>query len=138
MGRKVFQDFAQVLCQRFVEVPSNKDLVNLVVLGGGTLVLDIMMRKATCNRYPIEPLPYSADARNWLDTQMAKQKIAMDKLVGASLTVEYVVDLSRKRDLNIVPVAKFDFTCTASISSEDRVYTSVVKAQKTWGLSTVS
>ena len=32
MARKVFQHFAQVLCQRFVEVPSNRDLINLAVL----------------------------------------------------------------------------------------------------------
>ena len=32
VARKVFQHFAQVLCQRFVEVPSNRDLINLAVL----------------------------------------------------------------------------------------------------------
>ena len=37
MARKVFQHFAQVLCQRFVEVPSNRDLINLAILGGGRI-----------------------------------------------------------------------------------------------------
>jgi hypothetical protein len=124
VARKVFQDFAHVLCQRFIEVPSNKDLVNLVLLGGGTLALDIVTRKATCNRYPIEPLPYAADARGWLDSQMTKQNIPIEELVGASLVVEYVVSL--------------DFACTGSISSPDRLYTSALKAEKVWALYTVS
>jgi hypothetical protein len=137
MAKKVFQDFAHVLCQRFVEAPSNKDLVNLALLGGGTLVLDIMMHKAICNRYPIEPLPYSADARGWLDSQMAKRSIPLKELAGASLTVEYAVDLSRKPALPIMPIARFDFICTGSIAAPDRVYTAVLKRQTVWGLSIV-
>jgi hypothetical protein len=136
VARKVFQDFAHVLCQRFIEVPSNRDLVNLVLLGGGTLILDLMKRKATCNRYAITPLPYSEDARGWLDSQMVKRKIPIEELVGASLTVEYAVEFSPKSNIPI-PTAKFDFACTASIASPDRVYTSVLKAQKTWGLGPV-
>jgi hypothetical protein len=92
VARKVFQDFAHVLCQRFVEVPSNRDLVNLVLLGGGTLVLDLVTRKAMCNRYAIEPLPYAEDARSWLDSQMVKRRIPIEELIGASLTVEYDVE----------------------------------------------
>jgi hypothetical protein len=138
VARKVFQDFAHVLCQRFIEVPSNKDLVNLVLLGGGTLAMDIVAQKAICNRCPIEPLPYAADARTWLNSQMTKQNIPIEELVGASLVVEYVVSLSRKPENPVMPIAEFHFACTGSISSPDRVYASVLKAEKVWGLSTVS
>lgn len=137
MARKVFQDFAHVLCQRFVEVPSNRDLVNLVILGGGILILDIITGKATCNRYPVEPLPYSANARAWLKSQMEKRKIPVEELTGASLTVEYSVDLSRREPNDPIPTAKFNFSCTASITSPDRLYTSAMNAEKTWGLGTV-
>ena len=133
VARKVFQDFAHVLCQRFIEVLSRRDLVNLVILGGGKLVLDIVGRKATCNRYPVEPLPYSEDARAWVTSQMERRKIPSDELIGAFLIVEYTVDLSRKQN-NPIPVAKFDFACTAQ---SDRQYTSVLKVEKTWGLLTV-
>jgi hypothetical protein len=137
VARKVFQDFANVLCQRFVEVPSNRDLVNLVLFGGGTLVLDLMNRRAACNRYPIEPLPYSEDARRWLFTQMAKHEIPNEELSGASLTVEYAVEFIRQPNIPIIPTAKFDFVCTAAIASSNRVYTSVLKAQKSWSLGAV-
>jgi hypothetical protein len=102
------------------------------------LTLDIMTQKATCNRFPINPLPYSEDARNWIASQIAKQKIPSEELIGAGLTVEYTFDLSRKAALSIMPIAKFDFACTGSITSRNRQYVSVLKAQKTWGLSTVS
>jgi hypothetical protein len=68
---------------------------------------------------------------------MKRRKFPADELIGASLIVEYVVDLSRKQSLPVMPVAKFDFACTGSITSPDRQYTSVLKAEKTWGLSTV-
>jgi hypothetical protein len=136
LARKVFQDFAHVLCQRFVEVPTNRDLVNLVIFGGGTLVLDIIGQKATCNRYPVEPLPYCDTARDWLFSQLQNRRIPINELSGASLAVEYTVNLSW---VPSVPYAKarFDFACTGSISSPDRQYTSVLKAQKDWGLYTV-
>lgn len=74
MARKVFQDFAHVLCQRFIETPSRRDLVNLYLYGGGRLVIDLMARTATCNRWPIAPLPYAEDARRWIEIQMGKHK----------------------------------------------------------------
>jgi hypothetical protein len=91
VARKVFQHFAQVLCQRFVEVPSNRDLINLAILGGGRIVLDITAGKATWNRYPVEPLPYATEAKLWIENQLAARKIAHDQLVGASLIIDYGV-----------------------------------------------
>ena len=82
MARKVFQDFANVLCQKFVDLPTNMDLVNLLILGGGTLVLDITGRKATINRGPVEPLPYAEWARTWLAEQMEKHNTRLRNLLG--------------------------------------------------------
>jgi hypothetical protein len=73
-------------------------------------VLDIIGQKATCNRYPVTPLPYSEDARGWLESQMKGRKIPTDELIGASLIVEYAVDLSRKQN-DPIPVGKFDSRC---------------------------
>ena len=135
MARKVFQDFAHVRCQRFVEVPSNRDLVNLFLFGNGTLVLDLMARRATWNRWPVSPLPYCDDARGWIESQMAKRRIPGEQLVGASLTVEYLVEPQACKSPH--PSATFDFACTALISSPDRRYTSELKVMKTWGLAQV-
>jgi hypothetical protein len=69
---------------------------------------------------------------------MTKRNIPIEELVGASLVVEYAVTLSRKPENPVFPIAKFDFACTGSISSPDRLYTSALKAEKVWGLYTVS
>jgi hypothetical protein len=133
MARKVFQHFAHVLCQRFIEVPSNKDLASLVLFGTGTLVLDLTAQRATWNRHPVDPLPYAEEARRWLYDQMEQRKIPVEQLVSASLVVEYVVELTRKLNYPF-PIAGFDFSCTGSIVSPDRQYTSAQKARKVWGL----
>ncbi len=142
MGRKVFQDFAHVLCQKFVEVPSNRDLVNLVIFGDGTLELDLLARKAMHNRAPVEPLPYVDHVRVWLDQRLAELRIDSSELISAALTVEYTVALSRL-DLpgQTAPLpglsAAFDFACTGTIESADRKYTSTLKARKRWSLGSV-
>lgn len=134
VARKVFQHFAHVLCQRFIEVPSNHDLVNLALFGGGTVVMDIWASKDTCNRYPIDPLPYAADAKTWICDQLKERNIPPEQLVGARLTVDYTVSISRKVPDIPFPVGAFDFCCTGSITSPDREYTATLNATKTWGL----
>jgi hypothetical protein len=96
MGRKVFQDFAHVLCQKFVEVPSNRDLVNLAILGDGVLRLDITARKATHNGFAIEPLPFVEESLRWIESRLDELAIPRGELSGANLTVDSRVKLHRK------------------------------------------
>lgn len=133
MGRKVFQDFAHVLCQKFIEVPSNADLVNLVILGDGKLELDITAQKAIHNRCPISPLPYMNGAREWLDGRLAEFLIPPGEFIGAAITVDYTVLLKRDPPLHWLS-ARYDFACIGMIRAKDREYTSCMKATKEWGL----
>ena len=98
MGRKVFQDFAHVLCQKFVETPSNEDLATLAILGDGTLALDIFARKQVHNRAPIDAPPYVDEIQGWLTRRLDELRIAPTELVAAALIVEYTVRLFRKRE----------------------------------------
>jgi hypothetical protein len=137
VARKVFQDFAHVLCQRFIEVPSNRDLVNLALLGSGELVMDIMIGKATFNRYPIQPLPYAADARLWIEQQLEARAISPSEIVSVLLAVTYTVELQRKwQDFPILS-ATFEFSVKGMIGAPDRQYLSSMEAKKAWGLSQV-
>jgi hypothetical protein len=56
-------------------------------------VLDIIGQKATCNRYPVDALPYCDTARSWLFAQLQTRRIPINELSGASLAVEYTVNL---------------------------------------------
>jgi hypothetical protein len=136
MGRKVFQDYANVLCQRFLESPTNRDLVNLVVIGGGLLELDILKQRASCDHWPVDPLPYCGEAKRWLNVQLAKRAIADDLLVAASLVVKYTFTSSR-RLTPVIPYVTFVFDCYAEIAAPDRTYTSRAAATKSWGLGSV-
>lgn len=133
MARKVFQDFAHVLCQKFVEVPSNGDLLVLAVLGSGKLELDLTGGRHRHNRAPIAPLPYVEVARSWLGGRMAELDIPVEEMAAATLIVEYSVTLSRKEPLLWLSAA-FDFSCTGVIDALDRQYTSTLKSHKEWGL----
>lgn len=109
--------------------------MSLLILGGGTLELDITGQKATMNRYPVEPIPYAETARIWLNEQMAKHNIPLGELIRASLIIDYTVRQEQKPDFPF-PSAHFEFTCTGTIEASDRTYTAQLKENKTWGLST--
>jgi len=135
MGRKVFQDFAHVLCQKFVEMPSNIDLVNLVIFGDGRLELEISAGIATHNRYPVRPLPYCDEMRRWLDKRLAVLQIPPAELTRAALFVDYKVKLNRR--IPALIDAEFDFVCIGIVVAPDREYTSSLTAQKSWGVGQV-
>ena len=136
MARKVFQDFAHVMCQKFVEVPSNRDLLNLAILGGGRLHLDILGGRATHNDLAIEPLPFAASWIEWAMGRMTELGIPSAELSGAALDVQYTVDLRRKPGLGWL-CADYDFSCTGSVVAPDKQYSSTLKAHREWGLSCV-
>jgi hypothetical protein len=134
MGRKVFQDFAHVMCQKFIESPaSNRDLVNLAVLGNGRLELNILSGKATHNGVTIKPLAFSASWLAWVKERMAVSEIPESLLKSAALTVEYEVELSRKTGPGWLS-GQFKFACTSLVEAPDRSYTATMNAEKIWGL----
>jgi hypothetical protein len=133
MARKVFQDFAHVLCQKFIEVPFNTDLVNLVIFGDGTLQLDLLAGKAIHNRAPIAPLAYMKALRAWLESRLAELEVPPQEMTAALLAVDYTVHLHRRPSLNWL-CAEFKFECTGIIRAPDREYESSMRATRDWGL----
>jgi hypothetical protein len=136
MERKVFQDFAHVLCQKFIEVPSNRDLVNLTVLGDGVLRLAILEGGATHNNFAVEPSPFSVESQAWLQSRLGELNIPKGELQGAVLTVEYTVKLHRKPTLGRLCI-DLTLACQASVSASDHEYIATLNGEKSWGLSTV-
>jgi hypothetical protein len=133
MGRKIFQHFAHVLGQKFIQTPSSLDVARLAIFGDGILVLDMMSRRAIHNGLPIEPLSYMDEAKRWLDARMMILGIPSTELVGASLRVVYSVILSRRPGLNWLS-GDFDFSCIGEIASPDRKYSSPCKGRNQWSL----
>lgn len=136
MGRKIFQEFAYEMCQKFVETPSNCDLVNLAILGDGRLELCIFDGRASHNNHTIEQLPFSQSWLTWAKTRMGILKVPESLLVGAALTVDYEVELSRKESLGWL-CANFSFVCNSTVEAPDRKYCAKLKAEKLWMLACV-
>ena len=137
MGRKVFQEFAHVLCHKFVEVPSNRDLVNLAILGDGELVLAVMEDRATHNGTAVQPLPYATEWRHWVGARLNELAIPASDLVSAHLTVKYQVDLRRRETGLRWLSGYFAFECAAAVGAADRTYRAELSTSKEWGFSQV-
>jgi hypothetical protein len=75
MKWKVIQDFANVFCQRFIDLPSGYDLAAFAHMGTGTASLDVMTGQCTFNGAPIRPLETCAQNRIWLEEQCRKHRI---------------------------------------------------------------
>jgi hypothetical protein len=133
MARKVFQDFAHVLCQKFIETPSNSDLVNLAIFGDGMLQVDFLAGQASHNRAPISPLAYMKSVRTWLERRLAELEIPPQEMAAAHLAVDYTVHLHRRPDLGWL-CAEFKFECTGLVRAPDREYVSSMGANRDWGL----
>jgi hypothetical protein len=136
MGRKVFQDFAHVLCQKFVDSPSNRDLVNLAILGSGKLVLFIPEGRATHNGHAVEPLPFAEDWLAWVTDRMAALRIPAEYMRSARLEAECDVELTRHPTLGWLGI-KLKVACTGIVESPDRTYVATLQSDRGWGLGTV-
>lgn len=137
MGRKHFQDLANVLCQKFVECPSNLDLVDLAILGDGLLELFITDDRATHAGHAIEPLAFAPGWMTWAEGRLEALGIPRAELRSAVLQVDYKVALSRSPSLGWL-TARFEFQCTGIVSAVDRDYRAELRAERNWGLSQVS
>ena len=132
MGRKVFQDYAHVLCQRFVDSPATIDLVNLFILDAGRLEFDLLNERALFNNFPIEPFPYVHASRAWLVSRMEADSIPTELLIGARLSVDFRTTVDRNR--RPFPNANFTFLCASTLHAPDRLYEASMEAQKAWGI----
>jgi hypothetical protein len=136
MGRKVFQGFAYVLCQKFVNSSSNRDLVNLAILGSGKLVLFITEGQATHNGHAVEPLPFGEDWLAWVAARMAALRISREDMKSARLEAECDVEMGRSDGLGWLYI-KLKVACTGVVESSDRTYVATCHGNLTYGLGSV-
>ena len=137
MGRKHFQDLANVMCSKFVDCPSNTDLVDLAILGDGVLELFITEGRAMHDRHAITPLAFASEWLLWAESRLEALRIPRTALHAATLRVQYTVTLERSPALSWL-TARFRFGCLGLLMSVDREYRAELSAEKTWGLGQVS
>ena len=75
MRRKVIQDFANVFCQRVINLPDGYDLATFAHHGSGIYKANISTGECSHNGNPIPRLRLCDPYREWLRTQLGKHGI---------------------------------------------------------------
>jgi hypothetical protein len=135
MRRKILQDFANVLCQRFIDLPNGYDLASFAQLGSGHYDLDILSGSCTREGLPIPSLKMCDEYRQWLLEQQSKQGVPPG-ILRVSMRID--VSISEKSVKtsygHVFPSALFDFDCHSEIQTDEKAYSGHKQGSKKWGL----
>lgn len=135
MRRKVLQDFANLFCQRTIDLPSGYDLASFAHHGSGMYRANILTGECSLNGRPIPALRTCHDYKDWLNAQLDKHGIQQEGIKEVSLQVKMNVD-----KVNIESSyghqsadAHFSFDCHSEIRTDEKSYTGNMAGEKTWG-----
>ncbi len=135
MRRKIIQHFADVFCQRFIQVPNGYDLATFVHLGSGLYTLDILIGDCTRNSIVISKLNTCSEHKKWLIAQLNKHKILLSDIEKAELWISVVVSEIKVETSfgNVFASANFTFDCRSEIKTDEKSYKSALQNEKAWG-----
>ena len=135
MRRKVIQHFANMLCQRFIDLPSGYDLARFVKLGNGTAALNILDGHCTHNGSPVERFNTCNEYKEWLFRDLERHRIPVDAIVNAGMEIDATVsNIEIKESFgHVFRSADFSFDCRSSIQTDDKTYSSCRSEEKRWG-----
>jgi len=134
MRRKVIQDFANVFCQHFIQLPSGYDLAAFVFLGSGRYELNILTGECNRQGLPIPKLQTCDDFKDWLLVQLDKHRIPPEGIKNAILKIDVTVSQLQVRESfgNEFASALFSFVCASEITTDEVSYYSNLSDQKAW------
>jgi hypothetical protein len=135
MRRKVFQDFANVFCQRILQLPEGYDLASFVHYGSGAYDLNILTGECSFNGKQIPMLRSCNVFKEWLFEQLEKRLIAPNVIKLASLKINVTVSqLSVKQSSgHEFASAQFSFDCRSEIATDDKSYACAMSGDHLWG-----
>ena len=135
MRRKVIQDFANVFCQRILQLPKGYDLASFVHYGSGTYDLNIFTGECSFNGKPIPKLRTCNVFREWIFAQLDKHLIPHESIEAARLKIDVTVSqISVKQSCgHEFASAHFSFDCQSEIRTDEKSYVSSMSGEQTWG-----
>lgn len=135
MRRKVIQDFANVFCQRILQLPSGYDLASFARYGSGTYELDILTGECRFNSNSIPKLETCRIFKEWLITQLNKHTIPLAHIETATLKIEVKVSQIRVKESfgHVFSFAHFSFDCQSEIRTDEKSYVSRMSGEHPWG-----
>jgi hypothetical protein len=134
MRRKVLQDFANVFCQKFVDLPSGYDLATFVHFRSGFYLLDIVSGDCTRDGTPIPPLMTCKEYREWLQDQLTRRKIPLESL-RVTMGINVLVSAVKVKTSfgHIFASAFFECNCRSAIRTDEKTYLGHHRGAKAWG-----
>ena len=135
MRRKVIQDFANVFCQRILQLPEGYDLASFVHYGSGTYTLNILTGECGFNSKPLLKLRTCDVFKEWLFAQLDKHLIPHNGIKAVNLSIDVTVsEISVKQSYgHEFASAHFSFDCRSEIVTDEKSYVSSMSGEKTWG-----
>jgi len=132
MRRKVLQDFANLFCQRMIDLPSGYDLASFAHHGSGTYRANILTGECSLNGRPIPALRTCDDHKEWLNAQLDKHGIQGEGIKEVSLLINVKVDkVNVKSSFGHQSAhAHFSFDCHSEIRTDEKSYTGNMAGEK--------
>ena len=135
MRHKSIQDFVNVICQHFTQVPNGYDLATFVHFGSGIYMLDILKGTCTRNEITIPKLNTCDELREWLIIQLDKHRIPLSSIKRIDFEIRVIVsELKVKTSFgHVFASANFTFDCRSEIRTDEKTYDSQLHNEKAWG-----
>jgi hypothetical protein len=135
MRRKVIQDFANVFCQRILQLPEGYDLASFVHYGAGTYALNILTGECAYDGKLIPKLRTCDEFKDWLLAQLEKQRIPPESIRRANLSIEVGISRVQVRESygHQFASAHFSFNCDSEIKTDETSYESRLSGEQDWG-----
>jgi hypothetical protein len=135
MRRKVIQDFANVFCQRVIDLPDGHDLASFARYGSGKYNLSILTGECRLNGSAIPKLRMCDVYSEWLCTQLEKHGIEPDAIREAVLEIDVAMQEVNLRSSysHRFASAHFFFDCHSRLSTDEKTYIGHMDGDKKWG-----
>jgi hypothetical protein len=129
--RKVLQDFANTVCQQFLDLGSAGDVGTFVRRGSGVYSMNLLNGDCSYDGASIPELKVCRGYRLWLAEQLSKHSVPPG-LLRAELVVRVVVRQARVRN-TVLGAADLEFHCRAELATDERVYAGEMSGPRAWG-----
>jgi hypothetical protein len=134
MRRKVLQDFANTVCQNYLDLTCSADAAFFACYGSGTVTLDIFKGRCSLDGFDVVPLPSTVPIRDWLQKRLAAHNIAVESIVLAEMILRVVVLDFRFDMLPSIHTISFECDCHCEIRTDEKAYIASKSGFCRWGI----
>jgi len=133
--RKVFQHFANMLPQRFLDLPSGFDLAVFAKYRQGVATFNVLNGEANIDGVPDSNLRTGSEYQAWLLKELEAHHVSPDALLSASLVVSFLVENIEIKESygHVFRSAHFTFRCSSAINTDEKTYEGQSEGSKAWG-----